>query len=393
MATGVRQIAAQPAAPTTLRTWQAVAGLRLALGWTVLVGALLFFFGTSWDIQWHTYVGRDRTLIPPHLMMLGGVILSGSAAFVAILAETVWTRRRPDVDRYTTAFAGLFRGPLGAYVAGFAALTAGIAFPLDSYWHALYGIDVAIWAPFHIMFLVSMGAVALGAVYTLLSATHLATRVGSTGASKWGYWGSIVAWAATLGLFSLLLFDALDADYPNGIPFGRDTVISLFPLLAGALGGCVLVAAVTALPRHWAARQIAAVYFAFAVIVLLLVPLATDLLVRWEELSYRGGRDLHLPLVALDWPIAPIIAAFLLDRLAGHLRGAEGTLTWSRQLIWAAALCAVPIPVIFFAGVPALLAMSGLIGSGIALALGLAGVAVGSWVGHNMGTVLRGLER
>ncbi len=392
MATGVTQIGARSAVPVAGRTWQAVTGLRLALGWTVLVGALLFFFGTSWDIQWHTYVGRDRTLIPPHLMMLAGVILSGSAAFVAILAETAWTRHRPDADAFTTKFTGLFRGPLGAYVAGFAALATGIAFPLDSYWHALYGIDVAIWAPFHIMFLVSMGAVALGAVYMLHSATHLATRLGSAGAARAGTWGSVVAWATTLGLFTLLLFDALDGDHPNGIPFG-DAVISLFPLLAGLLGSCVLVAAVTAGVGRWTARQVAAVYFAIAVVVLLLVPAATDLLVGLEELSYRRAGGLHLPLVAVDWPIAPIIAAFLLDRLVTRLHGADGSLPWNQRLVWAVLVCAVPIPVIFFAGIPALVAMSGLLGGLIALALGGGGVWVGSRVGHNMGTVLRGLER
>ena len=392
MATGVTQMGAQPAVPVARRTWTAVVGLRLALGWTVLVGALLFLFGTCWDIQWHTYVGRDRTLIPPHLMMLGGVILSGSAAFMEILAETVWTRRRPDVDQFTTPFVGLFHGPLGAYVAGFSALTAGIAFPLDSYWHALYGIDVAVWAPFHIMFLVSMSAVALGAVYMLLSATHLATQVSATGAGKAGSWGGVVALATTLALFTLLLPDALDSENPVGIPFG-DNTISLFPFLAGALGSWVLVASVTALAHRWTARRVVAFYFAFAVLAGALVLPATDILVQLEGLSYRRDGGVRLPGVTLLWPLAPIIAAFLLDRLAARLRSGDDTLAWDRRLVWRSMICALPLPVLFFVGLPMLFSMSGLIGSVVALALGGIGAWVGSRLGHNMGTVLRGLER
>src|SRR5205807_137269 len=54
--------------------------LRLGLGGVVLLGAIIAFLATSWDIQWHTLIGRDRTLIPPHQMILTGVALAGLAA-------------------------------------------------------------------------------------------------------------------------------------------------------------------------------------------------------------------------------------------------------------------------------------------------------------------------
>ena len=62
---------------TLARSLRTVSTLRLVLGLTALLGAIIFLEGTSWDIQWHSYIGRDRTLIPPHLMMLSGVTLSG----------------------------------------------------------------------------------------------------------------------------------------------------------------------------------------------------------------------------------------------------------------------------------------------------------------------------
>jgi hypothetical protein len=88
-----------------------------------------------------------------------------------------------SMAKYSVVFAQLFSAPLGAYMVGLSSLTAAVAFPLDAYWHALYGIDVAIWVPFHIMFIASMGLVALGATYMLSSAAHLASRCGSVGKS------------------------------------------------------------------------------------------------------------------------------------------------------------------------------------------------------------------
>src|SRR5262249_55712859 len=141
--------------------------LRLGLGAVVLLASLMCFLGTSWDIQWHSLIGRDRILIPPHEMMLGGVALSGFAAIADVLLETIWARRRPLLADHMVRFAGLFSASLGGYVAGFAALDAAVAFPLDAYWHALYGIDVTIWAPFHVMILGGMAMTALGGAYLL----------------------------------------------------------------------------------------------------------------------------------------------------------------------------------------------------------------------------------
>src|SRR5947209_7424333 len=178
---------------------------RLALGFVTLFGSALFFLGTSWDIQWHTFIGRDRTLIPPHQMMLTGVALSGIAALVAVIIETIWIRRNASLERYATSFAESFYGSLGAYIAGFAALNAAVAFPLDAYWHALYGIDVAIWAPFHVMFVMGMAIVALGAAYMLVSAAHFAASVGAAGAKRAAYIGVIVALATMLSNITIPL--------------------------------------------------------------------------------------------------------------------------------------------------------------------------------------------
>src|SRR5215469_2454146 len=103
------------------RSLRAVSTLRLALGLTALLGAIIFLEGTSWDIQWHSLIGRDRTLIPPHLMMLSGVALSGISGLLAVLIESWWARRNQSMAQYSVGFAQIFSGPLGGYIVGYAA--------------------------------------------------------------------------------------------------------------------------------------------------------------------------------------------------------------------------------------------------------------------------------
>src|SRR5947209_17319342 len=168
---------------------------------------------------------------PAHLMMLSGVTLSGIAGLLTVLIESWWARRNTIIAEYSSGFAQIFSGPLGAYIVGFTALTAAVAFPLDAYWHALYGIDVAIWAPFHVMFVASMGIVALGAAYMLSSATHLTARLGSAGSGtrRAATLGVVLALATVLSLFTLLLFDALDDKNMINLGF---LSLSVFPLLS-----------------------------------------------------------------------------------------------------------------------------------------------------------------
>ena len=135
----------------------ATAGAAIDAGETTLrlIGAVLitlamaiFIIGTAWDIQWHPSVGRDRVLTGPHLVLLGGIALSGLLSLAMILLDSwrAWRGRTVD-DRNSTAILGVFRAPIGLFAAGVGALTAALAFPLDDYWHTLYGIDVTLWAP------------------------------------------------------------------------------------------------------------------------------------------------------------------------------------------------------------------------------------------------------
>ncbi len=372
---------------------RAVATLRLVLGLTALLGAIIFLEGTSWDIQWHSYIGRDRTLIPPHIMMLSGVALSGISGLLTVLIESWWARRNTIIAQESVGFAEIFSAPLGAYIVGFTALTAAVAFPLDAYWHALFGIDVAIWAPFHVMFAASMGIVALGAAYMLISAAHLAARLGTAGGGtrRAAMLGVALALATVLSLFTLLLFDALSRK--NFIDLGFMS-INVFPLLSGMLVAFTLVAAAYAIPWRWAATFVSGCYFLLAGIMAVFVQPATDWLLTVERLQYRKT-PAFTSIVALEWFITPLVVAILIDVIMRRARRKQ----WSRRkltlILALTALLSGALPVVFiFPLLPVGLALElGIAGSLASLLLGLAGTYLGTVFGRNVGESIDSLER
>ncbi|HKF38530.1 MAG TPA: hypothetical protein VKB35_16655 [Ktedonobacteraceae bacterium] len=375
------------------RSLRAVSTLRLALGLTALLGAIIFLEGASWDIQWHSYIGRDRTLIPPHIMMLSGVALSGISGLLAVLIESWWARRNTVIAQHSIGFAEIFSGPFGAYIVGFTALTAALAFPLDAYWHALYGIDVAIWAPFHVMFVASMGIVALGAAYMLSSAAHLAAKAGMAGIGtrRAATLGVMLALATALSLFTLLLFDALK--HKNHIDLGFMS-ISVFPLLSGLLVAFILVVAAYAIPWRWAATSVSVCYLLLAGIMAVFVQPATDWLLAAEHLHYLDTPP-STSVVALEWFITPLVVAILIDVIMRRARRKQ----WSRSkltpILALTALLSGALPVVSIfpllsVGLAVELGLAGFLAS---LLLGLAGAYLGTWFGRNVGESLDSLER
>lgn len=393
MAKALDGIATLDGSPPLARPLRAVATLRLVLGLVALMGTIVFLEGTSWDIQWHTFIGRDRTLIPPHIMMLSGVALSGVAGLLIVLIESWWARRNQDVAQYGLSFATIFVGPLGSYIVGYAALLAAVAFPLDAYWHALYGIDVAIWAPFHVMFVSCMGIVALGTAYVLASAAHLSAGAGASGRGikRAATLGGVLALATFLSLFTLLLFDALDNSHTIHLGF---MTLSVFPLLSSILVAFTLTAAACAIPWRWAATLVGACYILLAGIMAVFVQPATAWLLAAEGLHYRQSPS-FTSIVALEWFITPVIVAILIDVVVRRAQREH----WSRsKLTRILALCAllsgilpvVPIIPILPIGLAIEWGPVGFLTSAI---IGFAGAYLGAFFGQNVGESMSLLER
>ncbi|MBS1869125.1 MAG: hypothetical protein JSS99_05635 [Actinobacteria bacterium] len=150
---------------TGLPAW---AALPLALSGSSL---LLAVIGLYWDVSLHIDQGRDPGPLanPAHYFILVGLYGIFAAGFLAIALP----RERPA----TTAvrIAPDWHAPVGGLLMAACASFALLGFPLDDVSHRLFGQDVTLWGPTHLMML-GGAALTLIAALVLLAEARLALR-------------------------------------------------------------------------------------------------------------------------------------------------------------------------------------------------------------------------
>ncbi len=368
--------------------------LRLTLSLVLLLGSVISFFALSWDIQWHTFIGRDRTLTPPHVLMLSGIALAGLAALASVITESVWARRNLQMKTRLTPFAGLFAAPLGTYIAGYAALNSAAGFPLDQYWHTLYGIDVTIWAPFHIMVIAGLALIAFGVAYSFASLINMATSLQAVRTKRVATIGLLVAFATSLCIFSVLVVEGIGPDKFIQLGF---TSFSLFPVLEGLLLAGLLGAVAYAVPWRWAATSVVGVALLFMVLNQLVVPPAIIWLMQVEQLTFREARHSSMPpisVLAVFWPLLSLLSAILIDVLVHRAR----TFQWTRRTAslaigGAVLLGCLPVTVSRPDSFIVMFTTLDIPGILITFALCVLGIFVGTRLGAKIGQTMSVLER
>jgi hypothetical protein len=372
----------------------AVLRLRLACGLTTLLGAIISYFALSWDIQWHTFVGRDRTLTPPHVLLLSGIVVCGIGALVAVLVETQWVKSNQAMKLHSTAFANRFAAPLGIYISGYAALNMAVAFPVDQYWHTLYGVDVTIWAPFHIMAISGLGFMALGAVYTLVSVAKMATSLHANQEKRAAYSSAVVAMAITLATLSVLTAEGIDPDKFIQLGF---TSIDLFPVLEGLLLGTLLVATAYAFPWRWAATSVVGVVMLFMGINQLVVPPALTWLMQAEQLTFRAIQRSTPPSISalvFIWPVLTLVSAILIDMVIQRARKQHISRRQLGLMLGGAVLIGCfPFKLENPTAIMDTIANLNTLGIVLTLALAFPGIYVGLQLGQNIGKTISVSER
>jgi hypothetical protein len=121
---------------------EAVAIKRATL-WALLISKIVTGWGVQWDIQWHVLIGRDSFWIPPHLMTYAGV----SAAVFLSFGMLAWDTWRGTGE---VRVLGL-TSSRGFHLAAWGIAVTVLAAPIDDMWHRLFGIDVTLWSPPHLM--------------------------------------------------------------------------------------------------------------------------------------------------------------------------------------------------------------------------------------------------
>jgi hypothetical protein len=169
----------------------------------IAAGGIAAMLGLFWDDAWHTDVGRDDLVSPPHLLLYAGV-----AVLLVVIAD--WVLRR-----YATEGRLVLRDP-AVVLPLFGALVTLAAAPVDEVWHRLFGRDAVVWSPPHMVAVAGMTAFAAG----LLLAAHRGTASRSRLAT------------AVIGAFLIAAAGAAVMEYEADVP--QFAVVWYLPaLLAG----------------------------------------------------------------------------------------------------------------------------------------------------------------
>src|SRR4051794_39966558 len=135
-------------------------------GWAALptgvAGGALYvaLLGMYWDISLHIDQGRDPGPLanPAHYLILVGLFGIFAAGIIAIALPLGDERPGPRPLR----IAEHWNAPIGGVLMAACGAFALTGFPLDDMWHRLFGQDVTLWGPTHLMLIGGGGVSPVG---------------------------------------------------------------------------------------------------------------------------------------------------------------------------------------------------------------------------------------
>jgi hypothetical protein len=195
---------------------------------------LVALLGMLWDISLHIGVGRDEGPLanPAHYLILFGLF--------GVFAGGIFACAMPLDEKPGPAAVRFIRGwdvPVGGILLTGAGFYALLGFPLDDVWHRLFGQDVTLWGPTHLMLITGAGLSIIG-LLVLEQEGHggLSTDDGDR---KVGSITRFVRQASAMGGL-LLGLSVFQGEYDFDVPQFR---LVLEPFMIAGAAGMALVAA------------------------------------------------------------------------------------------------------------------------------------------------------
>ncbi|MGB3354822.1 MAG: hypothetical protein WBB00_18885 [Mycobacterium sp.] len=187
-------------------------------------------FGFIWDVSLHIGNGRDDGALanPAHyfiLIGLFGIFVAGCTAMVL-----PFDKPGPSAVRITDDW----HAPVGGIVMAGCGLYALLGFPLDDVWHRIFGQDVTLWGPTHLMMIGGAGFSTLAALYL----EHEGRRARTDDVPKDGIGLKLVQYLAFAGV--LIGASVYQIEFDFGVPQFRQV---FQPMLIAAAAALALVAA------------------------------------------------------------------------------------------------------------------------------------------------------
>ncbi|OBB95540.1 hypothetical protein [Mycobacterium sp. 852002-40037_SCH5390672] len=297
-------------------------------GWVALpvlvftTSIICALFGFIWDVSWHIGNGRDPGPLanPAHYFIiigLFGIFLGGMTAVVL-----PFDKPGPAAVRITRNW----HAPVGGVLMAGCGLYAMIGFPLDDIWHRIFGQDVTLWGPTHLMMIG-------GACFSLFAVLML-EREGEADEGEEVYHGVFITFLRYLSFGGMFIgLSVYQIEYDFGVEQFR---LVLQPMMIAAAAALAAVAARITMGRG--AALIAAV-FAIALRggVALLVGPVLGAPINWFPL-YLG------PALAVE--VIALTPLFKRPIVFGAVAGlGVGTIGLWLESLWVSAVYHYPWPV------------------------------------------------
>jgi hypothetical protein len=336
-------------------------------GWAALPGAissvalLVALLGMYWDISLHIDQGRDPGPLanPAHYLILAGLFGVFSAGFLAIVLPT----ERPG--RSAVRITRDWYAPVGGILLFACGAFSLSGFPLDDAWHRLFGQDVTLWGPTHLMLIGGAAMTLVGRSVLLVEGARVAReRRGDDAPSKSLAPAALRFQRAGLVGAFLIGLSTFQAEFDFGVP----QFDALFqPLLVMVAASIALVAA-----RLWAGRGGALIAVALFLAVRGAVSVAVGPVFgeTMPHFPLYVGEALLVELVAVRGLVARPLA---FGAVAGAVIGTVGLAAeWAWSHIW------MPIP-----WSSAMFPEAAFVGFAAAIAGGLIGALIGAALGSD----------
>jgi hypothetical protein len=294
-------------------------------GWAALpvivtLGSLgIAAFGFFWDVGTHIDDGRDSGPFAnaahyPILLGLAGVALAG------FLAAVLGADAR---DRAAIVWAPGWRIPLGGGLLLLCGGLAMIGFPLDDVWHRIFGQDVTLWGPTHVLMI---GGASLAPIAAGLLLVEGRCAAGRPGPSRL----RLLAWEVQLAGATLIGLSTLQLEFGFGVPQFQ---LAFHPILIALAASVGLVAARVRLGRGAALAATGAYLVIMTPLVLIVGPLF-------------GHTFLHFPLYLVEAVLVELAGLALARRGPVALGGGAGVLVGTVGVAaeWGWSHVAMPLP-------------------------------------------------
>jgi hypothetical protein len=209
---------------TGLPAWASLPSLVLG------VSLLTAVVGMYWDISLHIDNGRDDGPLanPAHYLILVGLY---GALIAGVLSMALAGRERPTDT--AVHLGGDWWAPVGGLMMAACGVFALTGFPLDDLWHRLFGQDVTLWGPTHLMLIGGGSLATLGGMVLMGEALSATGKDPDRESSP--TWVYVARRALLVGGFIVAL-STFQGEFDFGVPQFRAVFHPILIMLAAGIG-------------------------------------------------------------------------------------------------------------------------------------------------------------